>query len=148
MLSVSQSVWNSTGTVGSILISFTHLCVGLPYAFCLSFFFYITLPNPVWIIFLPPVCHMPSLSHLPWFITQIIFCWAVQSQKLCIVHFSPVSCYFLCLNREYVSQHPHLERAVSAFFPLCERTGSGPFKTSGRITVLYVLACVSVCSRR
>ena len=63
------------------------------------------------------------------------------------MHFSPVSCYFLHLNYKYVPEHPHLESAPSAFFPLCERTGSGLFQTAGKIVVLYVLVCVFVYSK-
>jgi hypothetical protein len=40
--------------------------------------------------------------------------------KLFVKHFSPVSCYFLCVRPDCLPQHALLERCKSLFFPSIE----------------------------
>jgi hypothetical protein len=59
--------------------------------------------------------------------------------KLLIMQFSPPSCHFIPLWSEYSTKHPVLKHPQSLFLPCRHRSSFTPYKTRGKIIVLYVL---------
>jgi hypothetical protein len=60
---------------------------------------------------------------------------------------SPLPCYLIPLGPNYLPQHPILKHPQPMFNPQCEDDISHPYKTTGKITVLYVLLCICMDSK-
>ena len=92
--------------------------------------------------------YTPLLSHicatcpahliLHDFITQTILGeqYRSLSSSLCSFFHSPV---LIPLMPKYSPQHPLLKHPQPMFLPQCERPSSHPYKTTGKIIVLYIL---------
>ena len=85
-----------------ILVLFSHPFIGLVGNLCSSDF----STNTVYAFFFPHMFHMPSPSHPPWFYFVSDNCWGLQLLGLFIMHFYPVSCYFLLHRSKYIFQRP------------------------------------------
>jgi len=90
------------------------------------------VPSP-----LPRMWHMPSPSLFAGFDHQII--WSVQIITLHIVQYIPLPCYLFSIKPKYPTQRPILEHPQSIFLPQCERPSFIPYKTTGKIVVLFIL---------
>jgi len=51
----------------------------------------------------------------------------------------PVPCCLIPLRPEYLPQHPIFKHPQPIFFPQCDSPSSHPYKTRGKIIVLYIL---------
>ena len=59
------------------------------------------------IFLLPHTCHMQSPSYPHWFYQPNCIWWGVQTIKLTITQFSPVTCYCHPRSTTYLLQHPN-----------------------------------------
>ena len=64
--------------------------------------------------------------------------FVVQTMKLLIMQFSPVSCSFLPLSLTYLPQHHILEHPQPMFFPQCKRPSFTPIWKYIKTKLLYV----------
>jgi hypothetical protein len=78
-------------------------------------------------------CYMPRSPHPPWFVRM-----SIQIMKLLIMQFSQPFCHFIPLRYKHYSKHlvPKLPQTVF-FFPWYERPFSHPYKTTGKIILVY-----------
>ena len=88
--------------------------------------------NPVWASRLPHTCYMPHPSHSSWFDHQNNICWGVP-----IIQFL---CYLVPLRPKYPFQNPNIFSL--RFFHIVSHQVSQPYKTTGRIIVLYILIII------
>jgi hypothetical protein len=79
-------------------------------------------------------------THPPW-LNHSSYTWpTVPVMKLLITRFSPSSCHFIPLRSKYSPQHPVLKHHRSMFLYVNAREQvSRPYKTKGKIIVLYVI---------
>jgi hypothetical protein len=94
-------------------------------------------------------CYMPCPSHTP-SLDHSNYTWRrVQVMKLLIMQFSPTSCHFSSLRAKYFTQHHVHSRTLSlcSSFNVREQV-SHPYKTKGKIIVLYSLIFMFLDSRR
>jgi hypothetical protein len=88
---------------------------------------------------LPHAFHVPRPPYSNWLdLPNDIWGW-VQIMKLLTVLTPPFSCYFIPLMSKYSSQNPVLNHPQSMPFLGVRDQVSHPYKTTGRITVLYRL---------
>jgi hypothetical protein len=64
--------------------------------------------------------------------------WRVQIMIL-LVKFYPLPCYLDPLRPKYSPQHPILKQPQPTFHPQCQKQFSHPYRTTGKITILYIL---------
>jgi hypothetical protein len=94
----------------SILISSTHIRLGLPSGIFLSGFPTHTLYE---FLFSPFVLHALSISHPPW-LDHANYIWQrIQVMKLPIMQFPPISCHIISLQSKHSPQHPILRHPQS-----------------------------------
>ena len=87
-----------------ILVLFSHSFIGLEGDLFPSDF----STNTTCAFFFPHMFDMPSPSHPPWFDHMSNNFWGIQLLELFIMHFYPVSCYFLLHGSKYNFQRPVL----------------------------------------
>ena len=119
----------------SILILSSHLCLGLPNGLFPSGFPTKTLYAPI----LSPLCatcstHLILLNLITW----IIFGGEYRSVSYSLCSFLH-SCYLVPFRPKYSPQHPILKYPQPMFLPRSKRPNFAPIKTTGKITVLYIL---------
>jgi hypothetical protein len=128
----------------SILITFSHLRLGLPRSFFLSGF--PTKPYR-YLLSSPMRATCPADLILHNLICLTIWRW-VQIMKLTIVQLSPFSRYFIPLRSKYSPHHPVLKHPILCSFLNTRNQVSKTCKTTGRIAVLCILTFTLLESRR
>jgi hypothetical protein len=83
-------------------------------------------------------CYMSHPSHPPWFDHPNNIWWTVQIMKLLIMQSSPASCHLLPLRSKYSPQRL-FSNTHNLFFHSVRDRVSHPYKTTGKIMVLYIL---------
>jgi hypothetical protein len=112
----------------SIFILPTHLHLGLPSGLLPCGF-----PTKPYMHSSPHACYMPCHSYRPW-LGHSNYTWQrVQAVDLLIMQFSMRSCYFIHL------QHPVLKHPQSCSSLNVRDQVSHPYRTTGKIIVLYIL---------
>jgi hypothetical protein len=87
-------------------------------------------------------CYVPRLSYYSWFDYTKNILWWVQVMKFLLMQCSPLSCCLVPLRHKYPSQHPILEHPQSLFSLSVKDQVSHPYKTTGKIILLYTLIFV------
>ena len=112
-----------------------HLSLGLPIG---SFSQVSPLKPCIRLSSHPYMQHVPPISFfLIWSPNNIG--WAVLTIKLFIMWFYPLSCYLVSLRPKYSPQHRYIIHPLPTFLTQCEHQVAHPYKTAGKIIVLYIL---------
>jgi hypothetical protein len=120
-----------------------YVLVFLVFSFRLAF-----PPILLYVFLFAHSCYMPCSSHTPW-LDHSNFTWRrVQVIKFPIMQFSPTSGHFISLRSKYSPQS-----LFSNTLSLCSSLNvrdqvSRPYRTTGKIIVLYILILVFLDSRR
>jgi hypothetical protein len=135
-----QSIPSHPISIRSILILLTHLHLGLP-----SGLFPLAFPPISYMHSSSPhSCYIPCLSHPPWLDHSNYVLRGVQVMKLLVMQFPPVSRNFIPLRSKYSPQH-----TLSLCSSLNVRDqASRPYRTTGKIIVLYILIFTFLNSSR
>jgi len=96
--------------------------------------------NPVYTTPLPHTRYMSRPSHSSRIYNPNKIGWAVQIIKLLIMYFSQPNCYLVSLSPRYAPQHPILKhpQRLRSSLNVSDQV-SHPYKTTGKIIVLYIL---------
>jgi hypothetical protein len=95
--------------------------------------------NFVRISHLPHARYMPRPTHPPWSDHPNTIWWRVQIMALLIMQFSPASRHFIPLRSKYFPKHMLSNTLHVCSYLDVRDPVSHPYKTTGRITVLYIL---------
>jgi len=106
----------------------------------------VSLPKPCMHSSSPHTCCMPRPSHSSRFDHPNSICWGMQTSLLLITQSSPLSCYLIPLKPKYLPQHPVFETLNPCFSFSVRDQGSHPYKTTGKIMVLYILKVKLKCT--
>ena len=122
-------------SVGFILISTSHICLGFPRGIFPSGFAIKTMYAPL----LFPVCAI-CLTHLIPLIDHPSDIWrGVQIMKLLIMQFPLVPCYLILVRPKYLPHYPILKHFHPFFLPLYMRPSFTPTENKGEIRVPNIL---------
>jgi hypothetical protein len=117
----------------------THLWLVLPTGLFPSGF---PTKYPIWIPLLPHSSYMLCLSHPPWLDHSYYDSRGVQVMKLIFMQFSPISRHLISLQTKS-SPRTLFSNTLGPCPSLNVRDQvSQPYRTTGKIIVLYILICM------